>query len=874
MSKIRLALLYQKLDNNGILNDPSDTLYYGARITDPDQGIHYTFLKSPSGDIGLLRTENTDQVLEDISNLIEVCIDETKKSSIKLTFLLKWNSNDNLTTWADTITNEFLLEYEKLNSKLKVTIPTYNIDSKKKYLAPFLNDDSIALSFKVTNGRDMIYLKEAIPELFRRIYSEELITIDSVDSLLKNTFLEMDLLKANDSRQDNEVIKSAIINLRSQAIRKNIEDWLAQNSDIFQSIYYKYDLDMTIYSNNQRCYIILESKNPIDEPIIKSEINVGNALMYVSHTTQGLPLETEIVYAKSNQLESAEQISDHTFIAYGSQHAVIYSSTPNLLIRVVRTANLDRFDYMEKHNVIIDEYISNKELVFKQGGRYYTFNITGTPSKDVEIGKLRDFIWRMATKSGWGDGWSITNTNALQQDKDIGDSCNTRTIIPLSIDFEEFKTFNSIIIYIDDYYAVASDGGSGGIQSYDDSTGRLCYQGYAVYANNEASIPNSKLNIPLIMDNHAQAQQAHLKITYNMDDFKWDGSWNLIYTAPTGTHGLSISQTRRKGRLLGGYNFKYYLRIKDDKYLELLCEYYQAADGDSGDNCYTQGAARMGVYIQGQKDNTMKINILDYFSKEIVYSYNATDVKTSTPSLQVIDDLNNYTAYLALSTIENNGFVVYDTDTNQKYYAKEIVMNKERYIQNKIIIPDYPYEAQATIKTNSSSLTISGVINAAYAQTYEYEKSDTAYTDKIYYSASDEKYYTLNNETQLYEEVDYDAYLDENTLNIKLVEKVDGLNLTEMDIKNLTVSSLLGITTQPNIKQMSMNISNIIDNLYDSKQDFEINLINNSYKRININNQFNIDFLFIDNELIISYSNYDDKKILIDCNMTIKEVNE
>ena len=36
----------------------------------------------------------------------------------------------------------------------------------------------------------------------------------------------LDRLKANDSHQDNEVVKAAIADSKAHAVRKNIEDWL------------------------------------------------------------------------------------------------------------------------------------------------------------------------------------------------------------------------------------------------------------------------------------------------------------------------------------------------------------------------------------------------------------------------------------------------------------------------------------------------------------------------------------------------------------------------------------------------------------------------------------------------------------------------
>lgn len=871
MNDIRLALLYQKIDNNSILNDPADTIYYGARIKDPDFGIHYTFLKSPNGDIGLLRTENTDKVLEDISNLIEVCVDEVKESPVKLTFLLKWNSTDNITTWGDTITNEFLLEFSKSFEKLKVTIPSYLINNKKYQLTPFLSDENVAISFKLTDGRDILYLKEAIPELFRRIYNEELISIDNIDKLFKDSFLEMDLLKANDSRQDNDVIKASIVTLRSQAIRKNIEDWLNANINLFQSTYYKYDIDTRVYSNNMRCYILLESKNILDDPVIISEISTNDSLMFVKHTTSGYPLNTEIRYAAKNKLEVAEQIRDHTFVMYGNQQGVIYSSTPNLLVKVIRTTEVAPLEYMEKHDTLISEYLENNGLIFKQGGRYYTFNITGSPSKNSEVGKVRDFIWRMATKTGWGAGWGISNTDALKQDRDIGDACNTRTIIPLSITLEDLKAFDTLKIYIDDWYAVASGGGNGGIHYYNDYTGRMCYQGYAVYANNEASIPTSKLNIPLIMDNEIDAQNAHLKLDLDMKTFKWDGSWNRIYNAPTGNHGLSVSQTRRKNRLLGGYNFRYYLRIRDNKYLELLCEYQQNADGDDGDNCYTQGAARMGIYIHGNKLNTMRINIIDYFTKEIVYSYPATDVKMTTPALQIIDVENNYLAYLGLSDVKQNGFNILDTNTNKIYYAKEIIMNKQRLKSERILVEEYENPLD-TLKVSSENILVDATLNISYAQIYEAVKTSDIYVDKVYYSPSDGRYYMYNEDTQNYKEIDYDSYLEENNLNMNIVPKLTDLGVTPYQHSILPLNSL--ILEKPTTYKIEGDIAQTIDNLLKNEIKFQIPLKNNSYSSIIINDSLKIEVLFLDGEIQTYYASLDGLKYLVNANYIINEVNK
>ena len=302
-----------------------------------------------------------------------------------------------------------------------------------------------------------------------------------------------------------------------------------------------------------------------------------------------------------------------------------------------------------------------------------------------------------------------------------------------------------------------------------------------------------------------------------------------------------------------------------------MCEYFQNADGDSGDNCYTQGAARIGVYIHGSKSNTMRINIIDYFTKEVVYSYPATDIKMTTPALQVVDIENNYLAYLGLSTTQQAGFSILDSNTNISYYAKEIIMNKERLKYERILIEEYEEPLDVT-HVSSENILIDAKLNISYAQIYEVTKSSDLYVDKVYYSPSEGKYYMYSADTQDYNEIDYYSYLNEDEIKVGIVPKLTDLGVTPYKHSMLPLNSLLRKT--PITYNVEGNIAQTIDELSKNEIKFQIPLKDNSYTVVHINSNLKVEFLFADGEIQTFYTSLDDSKYLVDANYKITEVNE
>lgn len=680
---LRLGIILHHIENAPYA-DNSETMYYGSVIKDPDMGVRYTFVKSPNGDITLLKTESTDEVLEAIDKLVEVGLESTwEPRPSKLTFLVKWDDVDYVYTWNDRITEQFKIMVDDRFDELKPYISTVNCDDSKSINMPFISDNAVCVTFEFTTGRSIKYLNKLIPELFRRIMDEHLLIDNKIEELMNDKFLMLDRLKANDSRQDNEVVKAAIADSKAHAVRKNIEDWLNKYNDLFQPRHVMKTFDLTKYQPNQKCYITLTSKVLEDEPVLESDIFTENGkdAIFVKHTTGGMVLKEVIRWRTGNKLSGSENFAEHTFIAYGGTKLVIYTSSKYTQINVLKTSTLvddHSHDIRYGSEIVSDLNIKNELLMLREsdGAAIYP-TLSGTPPKEGPVAYVYDWIWRAATKSNWGAGWGGNNTQCLKENRDIGDFCNTRKTFLLmdGVTIRDLvNNYETLTIYIDGYYGLASGGGDGGIQSVYDCTpggNRLSYQGYGYQGNNEASIPNNKLRVPLKMTNINQTAGCMSKITIQCSNLKMDGSWCHVYTMPTGGRfGATIAQGRRKNRLLGCISWTYYLRVKSETELEMLVNYFQNADGDRGNHCFTQAAGRDSYFIYGNKRNTLQVNMKDKWSGKTVATYPATEYKQTTPSLRIEDIENNYIGYLPLK--ENAGTNTYKVDdltTGKVYYA-------------------------------------------------------------------------------------------------------------------------------------------------------------------------------------------------------------
>lgn len=715
---LRLGVILHHV-NNSTYGDNSESLYYGSVIKDPDLGIRYTFVKSPNGDITLLRTESTEQVVETVKKLIEVATESSWEANPKLTFLVKWDDVDYVYTFNDRNIEQFNIMIDDQFEDLKPYITNMIYEHNKINTAPFVQDDMVAVTFEFTKGRSIKYLNKLIPELFRRIFDEHLLIDDKVNELMNDKFLLLDKLKANDSRQDNDVIKSAESDALSHAVRKNIEEWIDSNNDIFMRKFVVKYINLNQYNSNQKCYIALRSKDTYDLPVIVTQVMTqdGKDSLFINHTTEGAVIKEKFVLRTGNTLSASEDFLDHTFIAYGGAKLKIITSSTNLSIDVLRSSTLVNNrtkDIRNGSEVVSNLAINNELLMIRESDKSALYPvISGTPPKMGPVAYVYDWIWRAATKSGWGAGWGGNNTQALREDRDIGDFCNTRKTFTLmdGITIRDLiETYETLTVYIDLYCAIASGGGAGGIQWTFDATGRMSYQGYGYMGNNLASIPNNKLRVPKKMMDIQDTAGCFAKVTINAKDLKMDGTWLKVYTMPTSTFGSTIGQVRRKNRLLGMITWTYYLRVKSETELEMLVNYYQQADGDKHDNCFTQAAGRDSYFIYGDKRNTLKVDMKDKYTGNTVASYPATEYKQISPSLLIEDIENNYTAYLPLEQNPNNKtntFKIDDITTGASYYAVPAkvqgrssfntmfarINNKENVYSKKINIAEFPESA-------------------------------------------------------------------------------------------------------------------------------------------------------------------------------------
>lgn len=678
---LRLGIILHHV-NNSTHGDNSESLYYGSVIKDPDLGIRYTFVKSPNGDITLLRTESTDKVVETVHQLIEVATESSWEANPKMTFLVKWDDVDYVHTFNDRNIEQFKIMVDDKFEDLKPYITNIIYEHNKEIDMPFIQDNAIAVTFEFTKGRSIKYLSKLIPELFRRIFDEHLLIDDKIKELMDDKFLLLDKLKANDSRQDNEVIKSAESDAFSHAVRKNIEEWIDKNNDIFMRKFVVKYIDLSQYNPNQKCYIILRSKDTYDLPVITSQVitNDGKDSIFINHIPEGYVIKEKIVVRTGNTLSASEDFLDHTFIAYGGAKLKIITSSTNLSIDVLRAStsvNNRSKDIIDGSEIVSNLTVNNELLMIRESDKSALYPVvTGTPPKMGPVAYVYDWIWRAATKSGWGAGWGGNNTQALREDRDIGDFCNTRKTFTLMDGItvrELIETYETLTVYIDLYCAVASGGGAGGIQwTFDATNGRMSYQGYGTMGNNLASIPNNKLRVPKKMMDLKDTAGCFAKATINAKDLKMDGTWLKVYSMPTSTFGSTIGQVRRKNRLLGMISWTYYLRVRSENELEMLVSYYQQADGDKHDNCFTQAAGRDSYFIYGDKRNTLKVDMKDKYTGNTLASYPATEYKQFSPSLLIEDIENNYSAYLPLEENPSNKvntFKVDDITTGKSYYA-------------------------------------------------------------------------------------------------------------------------------------------------------------------------------------------------------------
>lgn len=628
---IRVGIKMSYVDEYGNIADNGDTLYYGEYEVDPDEGLRYTYVKAPDGHFDILRTENTDIAKEMIDKIVEVGLKDSTNYSPKLTFILQFDEQDRVSTWNDRIEDLFKKEFANLYPDLKPTImQVKSYDIKRAILMPFYNEKAVVTDFELTPGRTTRNVGQLTVELFRRLMDETLKFLDQFLEILNEGFNSLDDLKMVDMKQDVQLGDISAAANSWELICELIRKWIKDTMDKFKMLHKKFTVDLTNYRSNLMCAIKLFSTNERDNPFIESQFfTPEKSVVSLLTTSKGITLDMKINKGNTNEVLPVLNQNASVRLKGGNKYTV-FCSAETLEYQVMSTENIPTIkpSYNNTRVVPGDHYEPDFHTWVGSDPVKLPWHLTlrgGFGDKGV-VGYVYNYLWRSNNYNSWGAGAGGNNTNCLQQNKDIGEFKNTRIDFTMNMPISEIRRrFKQLTIYTDGWYGMTSMNGSGGIQNYRDGSGRCSYNGYGTWANNEASIPADKIKIPLRMTQESETVGCAGKITVDTDALKDDGSWLLVYSSPTGGswYGHTIEHMRRKGRAFGCMSWKYYIRVKDPNTIELLVNYIQFIDGDSGNNVQTQSAGRTSALITGEK-KTDAILVVDK-----AFTNSANNIKTN-----------------------------------------------------------------------------------------------------------------------------------------------------------------------------------------------------------------------------------------------------
>lgn len=621
---IRVGIKMSYVDEEGNIADNGDTLYYGEYETDPDEGIRYTYVKTPEGNFDLLMTENTGKAEEMIDKIVEVGLKDSNNYSPKLTYVLQLDKQDNVSTWNDRIEDLFKKEFANLYPNLKPTIMhVKSYDIKRAILMPFYNEKAVVTSFELTPGRTTRNIGQLTVELFRRLMDETLKFLDQFLEILNEGFNSLDDLKMVDMKQDEKLGDISTSANSWELICELIRKWMIETSPKFKTRHKKYTIDLTNYRSNLTCGVRLFSSSNVDKPYMETQIYTpGKSLASIlSTSSKGINMDMKINKGNTNEVLPPKN-QTYTVGLQGGKTYIAFCSAEKLEYQVISTENISnikpsynntRIDtgdhYEEDYHTWLESDPERKDP--------WHLTISGGFGDKGVVGYVYNYLWRSNNYNSWGAGGDGNNTSCLQQNKDIGEFKNTRISFTMNMTVAEMRRrFKQLTIYTDGWYGMTSTNGSGGIQNFRDGSGRCSYNGYGVWANNEASIPSEKLKVPLRMTNESETSGCAAKITVDIDQLSDDGSWLAVYTSPTGGswYSYTIEHMRRKGRAFGCMRWIYYIRVKDPNTIELLVNYFQFIDGDSGNSVQTQSAGRTSALIVGEKKTSAVLNVDRVFS--------------------------------------------------------------------------------------------------------------------------------------------------------------------------------------------------------------------------------------------------------------------
>lgn len=614
---IRVGIKMSYVDEEGNIADNGDTLYYGEYETDPDEGVRYTYVKTPEGNFDILMTENTKVSEEMINKIVEVGLKDSNNYSPKLTYVLQFDAQDGVNTWNDRIEDLFKKEFSNLYPNLKPTImQVKSYDIKKAILTPFYGEKTVVVDFELTPGRKTRNVGQLTVELFRRLMDETLKYLDQFLEILNEGFNSLDDLKMVDMKQDEKLGDISSEANSWELICELVRKWISETYDKFKLLHKRYTINLTNYRSNLMCAVRIYSNEDRDRPYIETQMYINKmSLVSILSTCDGRAMDLKI--NKGNQnivLPSLNQSS--TIRLQGGTEYTVFSSAEKLEYQVMSTENIPttKLNYNNTRVIPGDCYNPDLHTWVESDKLKNPWHITtkGDPGDHGVIGYVYNYLWRSNNYNSWGAGDDGNNTSCLQQNKDIGEFKNTRVDFTMMMTVSEMrKRFRTITVYTDGWYGLTSMNGSGGIQGFMDVPGRCSYNGVGVWANNEASIPSEKLKVPLRMTNESETSGCAAAITVDLDKLKDDGSWVSVYVSPTNGQwaNYSIMHMRRKKRHYGNMKWTYYIRLKNPNTIELLVNYFQYIDGDSGNRVQTQCAGRTSALIVGDKKSTAYLEV-------------------------------------------------------------------------------------------------------------------------------------------------------------------------------------------------------------------------------------------------------------------------
>lgn len=606
---IRVGIKMSYVDDYGNIADNGDTLYYGEYEMDPDEGIRYTYVKAPDGHFDILKTENTDLAKDMIDKIVEVGLKDSNNYSPKLTFVLQFDTQDNVSTWNERIEELFKKEFNNLYPTLKPTImQVKSYDIKRALLMPFYNEKAVVTDFDLTPGRSTRNVGQLTVELFRRLMDETLKFLDQFLEILNEGFNALDDLKMVDMQQDEKLEEISASANSWELICELVRKWMKDTMDKFKLIHKKTTIDLTNYRSNLMCAVKLFSTNEKDQPYIENQFYTnGKSLVSLLTTSKGYALDMKI--NKGNVNEVLPTLNQNASIRLqGSKKYTVFTSAESLEYQVMTTETLPetKLVYNNTRIDVGDHYEPDFHTWVGADPVKLPWHITfkGGFGDKGAVGYVYNYLWRSNNYKSWGAGWASNNTEALKQNKDLDEFVNTRIDFTMNMPISEIRErFRELTVYTDGWYGMTSMNGDGGIQGFKDASKRCSYHGYGVWANNEKSIPAEKLKVPLRMTNESETAGCAAKITIDVDSLKDDGTWVEVYASPTkgSNYGYTIEHIRHKGWSYGCMSWKYFIRIKDPNTIELLVNYFQHCDGDSGNNVQTQSAGRTSALIVGER---------------------------------------------------------------------------------------------------------------------------------------------------------------------------------------------------------------------------------------------------------------------------------